>query len=116
MAEPGSSNTRILTSCGVFSHSNLPPIIQPSSTRVPTQRRCHRTLHSRDGHHSQPRAFRQSGQFLPGLAAHKDASKKPAGTSSTGTFITFTQSMTAQPSPIVTQTQSHSLPLYIQNG
>lgn len=92
------------------------PIIQPSSTRVPIQRRCHRTLHSRDGHHSQPLAFRQSGHFLPGLAAHSDASKKPAGTSSTGTFITFTQSTTAQPSPIVTQTHSHSLPVYIQNG
>lgn len=25
MAEPGSGNIRILTSCGVFSHSNLPP-------------------------------------------------------------------------------------------
>lgn len=120
VAEPGSSNTRILTSCGVFSHSNLPPIIKLSGTRVPTQtrcHRCHRTPQPRDGHHSQPLAFEQSGLFLPGLAAHSGASKKPVGTSSTGTFIMrFRQSTTAQPSPTVTQTHSHSMPPYTQNG
>lgn len=98
---------------------NLPPIIEPSSTRVPTQKRCHgchRTPQPRDGHHSQPPAFGPSGLLLPGLAAHSDASKKPAGTSSTGTFITFRQSMTARPSPIVTQIHSASVyPKWVKN-
>lgn len=101
VAEPGSSNTRILTSCGVFSHSNLPAAIKPSSSRVPTQRwchGCHRTLYPRDGHHSQPPAFGQSVLFLPRLAACSDASKKRVGTRSMGTFITIFR----QPSPIVT--------------
>lgn len=83
VAEPGTSNSRILTSCRVFSHSNLPRIIKPSSTRVSTQRRCHgchRTPHPRDGHHSQTLAFGQSVLFLPGLAARSDGSKKPEGT------------------------------------
>lgn len=120
LTEPGTSNTGISTSCGVFSHSSLPPSIKLSSTRVPAQRRCHRchrTQHHRDGHHSQPLACGQSGLLLPGLAARSDASKKPVGTRSTGTFITiFRQSTTAQPSPTVLQTHSHPLPLHTQNG